>query len=143
MEFVYRAMAEEFGAPKLGSSATTLGVRQGKDIDVDDAGDVAAADFLRGARNGMSCAPNVADLPEFAIPETWGGANRRTRIWRMRTADLGPDLVAGLDKPGHVSIGPARKMSFAEFVQAIQQTGPLWELVTVEDETDDESETGL
>lgn len=143
MEFLYRAMAEERGLPKLGSSATTLGVRKGKDIDVDDADDVRLPDFSRGARNGVSCAPTVADLPDFALPQDWGGTNPRTRIWRIRPADLGPDLVAGLDKPGHVSIGPGRTMSFAQFVQAIQRTAPLWELVTLESETQDESETGL
>jgi hypothetical protein len=69
MQFLYRAMAEKRGLPKLGSSATTLGVRKGKDIDVDVAGNVWRPDFSRGARNGVSCAPTVADLPEFAIPE--------------------------------------------------------------------------
>lgn len=143
MEFLYRAMAEERGRPKLGSSSTTLGVRKGTDIEVDEAGDVSPPDFARGARNGMSCAPSVADLPDFAMPEAWGGTNRRTHIWRIRSADLGPDLVAGLDKPGHISIGPSREMSFAEFERAIHRTAPFWSIVTVESETHDESEAGL
>ena len=140
MEFLYRAMAEEGGLPKLGSSATTLGVRKGKDIDVDDAGDCLRPDFFRGERNGVSCTPSVVDLPEFAMPQDWGGANPRTRIWRIRRVELGPKLIAELDKPGHVSIGPCLKMSFLEFVQAIQRTAPFWELVAVESRTQNESE---
>jgi hypothetical protein len=142
MEFLYRAMADDQGRPKLGSSATTLGVRKGKDIDIDDTGEVSLPDFSRGARNGMSCAPTVADLPDFSLPEAWGGANRRSRIWRIPPAKLGPELVAGVDKPGHVSIGPAYRISFAEFVAAIERTAEFWELVTLQSETRDESETG-
>jgi len=135
MEFVYRAMVAEDGLPKVGCSATTLGVRRGKDIDVDELGDVDVPDFSHGARNGVSGAASVSDLPEFAIPEAWGGTNRRTQIWRICCADLGPELVAAVDKPGHVSIGPARKMPFAAFAAAIQRTAPFWELVTAESET--------
>lgn len=143
MDYLYRAMAEDRRVPKLGSSATTLGVRKGKDIEVDALGDVRRPDFSSGACNGMSCSPTIEDLPDFAIPVAWGGSNDRTRIWRIRLSDLDPDLVAGKDKPGHVSIGPARKMSFTDFVSAIQRTARLWELVIPESETSDDSETGI
>lgn len=143
MDYLYRAMAEEKGSPRLGVSATTLGVRIGKDIEVDESGDVSRPDFSRGAHNGMSCAPMIGDLPEFAIPTSWGGSNDRTSIWRIRPSRLGPDLLAGQDRPGHVSIGPARKMPFTEFVSAIQRTAPFWELVTRESESKDETETGI
>lgn len=142
MESLFRAMVEERGLPKLGSSATTLGVRPGKDIDVDSEGNVSPPDFARAARNGVSCAPAAGDLPDFAVPLAWGGANNRTQVWRIRAADLGAELIAGLDGPGHVSIGPRRKMSFAQFEQAIQRTAALWKLVNLESESPNESETG-
>ncbi|MGD9857892.1 MAG: hypothetical protein AB7U20_23355 [Planctomycetaceae bacterium] len=131
MEFIYRTMIEEHGLPKLGASASTLGVRKGKDIATDENGLVHCPDFQVGHKNGMSCAPLIADLPEFAIPVEWGGNNTRVKLWRIRVADLGPELTAEQDAPTHVSIGPSTTRTFVDFVQAIQSTAPLWELMTV------------
>jgi hypothetical protein len=138
MEYIYRSMAEENGMPKLGSSATTLGVRPGIDIDVDEAGMVHRPDFKNQMKNGTSASPSVAALPDFALPPEFGGANRKTRIWRIRTHDLGPHLVAEQDGSSHISIGPARTTGFSDYVKAIQDTAPDWELVTPDmDQNDD------
>jgi hypothetical protein len=140
LEFVYRAMVEEHGRPRIGTTATTLGIREMKDIEVDDSGHVHRPDFRRGAANGLSCTPSIAELPLFALPEEWGGTNRRTRVWRLRLADLEDDLVAETDAPGHVSIGPARAMPSDEFRDAVHETGPLWQLVRPDVGEPDEDE---
>jgi hypothetical protein len=133
-EGIYRAMAEDRGMPRLGASATSLGIRKDKDIVPDQAGLVHRPTFHPGGANGLSCAPDVQLLPRFALPVEWGGLNRHTRVWRIAESDLGPDLAAQEDTtPGgrrHISIGPARTMSFDEFVKAIEATRPKWQKVS-------------
>jgi hypothetical protein len=123
-------MVDDSGLPRLGSSATTLGVRKGKDIEVDGNGLVHRPAFQPGGKNGVSCAPTIRRLPRFALPVEWGGAHQATVVWQITEADLGPDLVALQDGPSHISIGPARTMSFDEYVRAIQATAPKWVKVT-------------
>jgi hypothetical protein len=65
---IFRAMVEDNGQPKLGSSATTLGVRKGKDIDVDTNDMVKRPTFRPGQRNGVSCSPTIKQLPAFVLP---------------------------------------------------------------------------
>jgi hypothetical protein len=132
-------MAEEDGMPKLGSSATTLGVRPGIDIEVDDAGIVHRPDFKNQKKNGTSASPSVAALPDFALLPEFGGTNRKSRIWRIKTDDLGPDLIAEQDGHSHISIGPSRTMSYGDFVKAIQDSAPHWEVVTPDLEQNDDA----
>jgi len=129
MEFLYRAMMEENELPKPGATATKLGVRRGKDIEVDDEGNVHRPEFRVGERNGVSCAPSVLDLPGFAMPAEWDGTNRKTRVWRIAVDDLPADLTAEQDGPSHISIGPAHTMSFDDFNKSIQSTRSRWEIV--------------
>jgi hypothetical protein len=129
-EYIYRAMVEDSGTPRLGVGATKLGVRPGIDIDVDAQRRVHRPSFQAGTRNGVSCAPSPEQLPDFARPRAWGGNHPKTTVWRIRKADLGPDLVAEQDKPDHVSIGPARTMAYNEYVEAIQATASRWIKVT-------------
>jgi hypothetical protein len=132
--WVYRAMVEEGGQPRLGVSATTPGVRVGIDI-VPDAGDtVHRPSFNPGEPNGVSAAPTIDSLPPFALPVEWGGLNTKTAVWRISLDDLGAALVAQEDGlPGwrrHTSIGPSASMPTADYEQAIQATRPKWEKVT-------------
>jgi hypothetical protein len=132
-EGIYRAMVEENGMPKLGASATTLGIRRGIDIVPDPSGMVQRPLFQPGAPNGLSCSPTIQSLPAFALPVAWGGRNAKTAVWRIEQADLGSDLVAQEDTlPGkrrHISIGPARTMLADEFAQAVERTRPKWKKV--------------
>lgn len=128
-DYIYRAMREEDGRPKLGASSTTLGVRRDVDIDVDVDGMVDRPSFSTRGRNGVSSAPEILHLPEFILPQQWGGRNSNTTVWRIRKSLLGSALVAEQDAPHHVSIGPAHKMSFDEYLAAIQATAGQWELV--------------
>lgn len=131
-------MIEKDGLPRVGPSATKLGVRKDKDIETDDDGNVHRPNFQHGHKNGMSCSPSIAHLPAFALPVEWGGGNERTRVWRIRPDALGPDLVAEQDGATHISIGPSRTMTLDEFTRAIESTAPQWELVVApESGTDD------
>lgn len=135
-EGTYRAMVEgDDGMPVLGTNAETLGIRRNKDIIPDSSGMVHRPNFRPGKLNGLSCAPTIQDLPHFALPRSWGGTNKRTVIWRIAAADLGPDLIAAEDsKPGrpnrHLSIGPARTMPFDDYVRLIEATRSRWKKVT-------------
>jgi hypothetical protein len=135
-EGIYRAMREDADSmPMLGTSAETLGIRRNKDIIQDQSGMVSRPSFQPGKASGLSCAPAIQDLPGFSLPRAWGGTNPRTVIWRIDAADLGADLVASEDGDPtrtrrHLSIGPARLMSFDEFVRQINSTRSKWKKVT-------------
>ena len=83
---------------------------------------------------GLSCSRTIQALPRFALPLEWGGHNDRTAVWRIETADFGPELAAGDDAaPGrneHVSVGPAATMPYDDFVRAIEATRSKWKKVT-------------
>lgn len=129
-EGIYRAMAEENGMPRLAASATTLGIRKGKDIIADQADRVHRPAFQPSGKNGLSCSRTIASLPGFALPVEWGGSNVKTVIWCIDEADLGPELIAQDDaiprKNRHVSIGPATTMAYDDFVRAIEATRDKW-----------------
>lgn len=133
-EGIYRAMTEENGMPRLAASATTLGIRKGKDIIADPADLVHRPAFLPRGKNGLSCSRTIASLPGFALPVEWGGSNAKTVVWRIDEEDLGTELVAQDDAdPGknrHVSIGPASTMPYDDFVAAIEATRTRWKKVT-------------
>ncbi len=132
-EGIYRAMVEESGMPKLGSSATLLGVRKGKDIVPDQSNAVHRPAFQPGGKNGLSCAATINSLPPFTLPLEWGGSNRKTVVWKIEETDLPIELIAGDDFiPGrnqHISIGPATTMEYDEYVLAIEATRILWKKV--------------
>ena len=119
--------------PKLGASATTLGIRRGKDIVPDQAGLVHRPAFQPREKNGLSCSRTIDSLPLFALPIEWGGRHAQTVVWCLAEEDLGPELVAQDDAiPGrnlHISIGPAYTMPFDTFVKAIEATRPKWKVV--------------
>src|SRR6266849_1322457 len=96
-EVIYRAMVEENGMPKLGITATSLGIRKGQDIVPDSGGMVHRPVFQPGAPNGLSCSPTIQSLPRFALPVEWGGLNKRTSVWKIELSALGPDLIAKED----------------------------------------------
>jgi hypothetical protein len=132
-EGIFRAMLEVNGMPKVGKSATTLAMRNGKDIVVDHAGLVHRPPFRPLEKNGLSCSRTIGALPLFALPIDWGGSNDKTVVWMIAEDDLGVELVAGDDPvPGanrHVSIGPSGTMPFDEYGRAILATHTKWKKV--------------
>lgn len=127
---IYRAMLEVNGRPKLGNSASTLGVRLGTDIEADSNNLVHPPAYVPHGKNGLSCAPAISLLPRFILPVKWGGTNKKTEVWRIDEQDLGSDLVAKQDAPDHISIGPATSMTYDEFTAAIGATASRWVKVT-------------
>jgi hypothetical protein len=125
-EWIYRAMYDDKGKPKLGSSASTLGIRPGVDIEVDANGMVHRPTFRPKQKNGLSCAPSVQEVPYFARPIRFGGGNNKTDVWRISKSDLGSALVAQQDGPHHVSVGPATTMPIGDYIRAIQGTASYW-----------------
>jgi hypothetical protein len=129
-EGIYRAMIEEDGMPKLGTSAVTLGIRLGKDIVADQAGLVHRPAFRPKEKNGLSCSRTIATLPVFALPVEWGGISTKTVVWRIEEDDLPVELVSGDDAVSgnnrHVSIGPGQPMLFDDYVKAMEATRPKW-----------------
>ena len=93
-EGIYRAMMEENGMPKLGASATTLGIRIGKDIIPDHAGMVHRPTFQPGMANGLSCSPTIQELPRYALPVECGGMNNNTVVWAIAVQDNGSGMIA-------------------------------------------------
>jgi len=132
-EGIYRAMVEENGLPRLGTTATSLGIRKGVDIIPDQNGMVDIPNFQPGEPNGLSCSPLIQSLPRFVLPVEWGGLNKKTVVWRIEPDELGFELLAKEDTmPGknrHISIGPGGRMTFDDFVRAIEATRQKWEKV--------------
>jgi hypothetical protein len=135
-EGIYRAMIEDKDEmPILGLTALKLGVRTGVDIVPDPTGMVYRPVFRPGEPNGLSCSPTVQDLPAFALPVEWGGANRKTVVWRIEASDLGAELLAQEDTPPqrkgrHISVGPSGPMLFDDYLRAVQVTRSRWNKVT-------------
>jgi hypothetical protein len=135
-EGIYRAMIEDKdGMPVLGLTALKLGLRTGVDIIPDQAGMVYRPNFQPDDPNGLSCSPTIQDLPLFALPVEWGGANHKTVIWQIEASDLGSQLVAQEDtspqrKGRHISVGPSGPMTFDDYLRAIQATRSRWKKVT-------------
>jgi hypothetical protein len=126
-------MEEHQGLPMLGTVAIRLGIRRDVDI-VPDAQDlVHRPAFLPKGKNGLSCVPTISDFPLFALPVVWGGSNKKTVLWRIDPADLGPEIMAQEDSPPgrrrHISIGPARTMTFQHFFELIEATRSHWQKV--------------
>lgn len=126
---ISRAMEEDDGHPLLGSTATKLGIRKGKDIEVDEDGAVHRPEFLPGEPNGLSCASTIDSLPSFALPVSQGGTHKKTVVWRIDSDHLPPALIAEHDDDTHISIGPEKTMAYNEFVDAIDSTASHWRRV--------------
>lgn len=128
-EWIYRAMVEDEGQPAIGVAAIKLGIRPGYDIEVDEDNNVHRPTFEPGEKNGLSCSPAIHQLPIFALPESHGGTNRKTVVWRIRADQLGPELEAQADQDNHISIGPAETMTIDEYSAAIESLAPFWEKI--------------
>lgn len=123
-------MKDDQGRPKLGSTALDLGIRPGRDIEVDHNGMVHRPAYRPGEKNGLSCASAIDQLPFFARPVKFGGGNTKTEVWKIRRTDLGSEIEARKDGGFHISIGPTTTMPLADYVAAIEQTVSRWVKVT-------------
>ena len=120
--------------PKVEDSPKCLGVRVPPDPNPDMVPDVHGNVHTPtlATPTGMSCALLIQDLPRHRRPAEWSGTKHQAtfKVWRIDKDDLGPDLVALRDSPGHITIGPARTMTLDQFRAALAMTQSKWVLVT-------------
>ena len=119
---IFRSMLENSGMPQIGDSARGLGVRPGVDIPVDANG------MVRPGTGGMSVSPSPESLPPHRRPPGLGGTGKDS-VWQMNTNNLGSDLRLVPDSPTHGTIQPSRKMTLAEYQNALNDTVGSWEKV--------------
>ena len=135
MARVFRIMREEGdGFPGLAPSANGLGVRPGRDIDVDLSGKV----FLNG--KGMSVNPDWRDAPLFRIPERLRHLKEGARGSNANACfrhGSGPfergHFAEGLtlipDSSTHAVDCPNASVTLSEYEAAIAATRPDWEKI--------------
>jgi hypothetical protein len=130
MAKLYRSMtAAEDGLPVIGRSARSLGVRTSENLPPGGRSDVTGvdpADIIQPGTGGLSTAPGDPELlPYLRRPRVLGGKSVDP-AWEIDEADLGPDLSARRDAPGHILIEPVRPMTLAEFEAALIATRTNW-----------------
>ncbi|MBO0350077.1 hypothetical protein J0895_13335 [Phormidium pseudopriestleyi FRX01] len=142
----YRGMAAENGKPKIGRSAKLLGVRLGRDIDIEQmpagylnkqgyllpqserqfAGELV--DVAIGGRKGLSVFLSIESLPAFRRPAKFGGSGKDP-LWQIDDKNIRGDLEALQDSPTHVSIVPSVTMSLERYEAALANTQNDWERI--------------
>jgi hypothetical protein len=123
-------MTESGCLPVVGDSKKKLGVvvapATSPDVTPDENGNVHPPTAAES--HGMSTAVSIQALPAFRRPTEWGGTETSAsfKVWAIDTDNLGSDLVALQDSSTHVTIGPARVMSLAEYRAALAATQSKW-----------------
>ncbi len=128
---IYRAMLPDGAYPKLGPSASTLGVRVPVDIGPDQNGDV------HPGTHGMSVAPSLRDLPVHRVPKRLkhlregAAGSDSAKVWRhgegaFAVAPVAPHLVLQPDRADHGTVAPDAVMPLAQYEAAITETRPGW-----------------
>lgn len=124
--WLYRAMKEASdGLPVC--APNMLGIRIGKDVDVDADG------LVRPERGGVSVTPyDPADLPLHALPKSMGGTGKYP-VWRIQVRSFSKSLNFRPDprKRTHGFIEPSKRMSADDYREEIESTRHLWEKVDV------------
>lgn len=116
--------------PVIGQTATTLGIRSGKDIDLDAAGHVVLND------KGMSVNPEWRVASLFLIPKRLGTGGRGSSSYFCFRRGTGPfqqaACGAGLellpDSPTHGVVRPAQSVLMAQYEADLHATRLEWEV---------------
>lgn len=128
---LYRAMLPDGAYPKVGPSASTLGVRGGVDIAPDGSGNV------HPGPHGMSVAPSLRDLPMHRVPKRLrhlregAAGSDSTKVWRhgegvFAVGAVAPHLVLQPDRPDHGVVAPDAVMPLAQYEAALAETRSGW-----------------
>jgi hypothetical protein len=131
MPLIYRTMQKEGDLPKLGRSATTLGVRIPADIAADESGRVSPS------AGGMSVAPAWRFLRAHRIPRRLkhlapdATGSNNIYCWRMGDgAFVDGRLADGLsfrrDTAAHGLVEPATIMPLPTYEAALEATRDQW-----------------
>jgi hypothetical protein len=131
---LFRAMKRDQDKPRLGSNATSLGVRVPQDINPDGNGNVWPSG------QGMSVCPTPMDIPMEFFPERKrreynrpGARGKGTFIWSMGSgpfvpAPIATELQLRPDRPGHGVVEPSYRMTFVAYQQALVDTQIHWSI---------------
>jgi hypothetical protein len=129
MPLVFRAMKREAdGLPLVAQSASALGVRTGKDIDVDPHGEVIVN------RKGMSVSPSWREISMFRIPKRLGGqGSNNTHCFKMGTGAFQQgQLAAGLellpDTLTHGVVRPEKPVPLQQYEGDLAATRADWQV---------------
>jgi hypothetical protein len=127
MPTLFRAMRKDDDRPAVSHVAGWgLGVRVGKDIEVDEEG------LVHPGTGGTSVATAIKHLADHRRPPSHGGVGKHP-IWRIEAEALPEFLVYEPDSghtPRHGCIEPAYSMEISDFQEAIAGTRDLWEECT-------------
>ena len=128
MPLVFRLMKRDGTLPRVGNTATGLGVRTPKDIDVGGDGMVVLNN------KGMSVRPAVKDIPLDFLPERidpagWG--ENANRVFRYGEGEFTRcPFAAGLelfpDAEDHGVVQPIAVVSLQQYRADIVATRPHW-----------------
>jgi hypothetical protein len=139
-------MMEEDGKPRIGRCPRLLGVRLGRDIDVermprgwlDENGYLLPSeervnsgqqvDVAIRNNKGMSTSLSIEGLPNFRKPPAFGGIGKDP-LWKIDDSKLVGDIEAVQDSPTHVSIMPRTTMLLEKYETALACTQKDWEKV--------------
>jgi hypothetical protein len=118
---LYRAMREDHsGAPMIGPTARTLGVRPHVDVLLDAAG------LIQPGTGGLSVAPDRPEnLHPLRRPPAFGGTGKDP-VWYINADLLPGDLQFRQDSLTHGLIEPRMPMSLADFQDALARTRTAW-----------------
>ncbi len=137
---------EEDGKPRIGRCPRLLGVRLGRDIDVermprgwlDENGYLLPSeervnsgqqvDVAIRNNKGMSTSLSIEGLPNFRKPPAFGGIGKDP-LWKIDDSKLVGDIEAVQDSPTHVSIMPRTTMLLEKYETALAYTQKDWEKV--------------
>jgi hypothetical protein len=113
------------GLPAVGGSATSLGVRVDKDIDVDEEG------IVYPESGGMSVSRSLKELAPWRRPNTLSGGECKHPGWVLDTRRLPEFLVARREEgTGHAYIEPAYAMDLDAYQDALASTRADWQECT-------------
>lgn len=129
MAKLYRTMREEDGSPVCGASFSTLGARPGKDIPVDEEGNVSPA------TGGMS---TTLDDPKKMYkplrPRALGGEGRHP-LFVLLTEALPETLSHRQDgtMAEHHVVEPTARKPFEAYQQTLHDTRKAWSRIPLEE----------
>jgi hypothetical protein len=126
---VFRAMKRDpDGLPAVAPTASALGVRPNKDIDIDIQGNAVVN------RKGMSVSPAWRDISIFRIPKRLGGqGSNNTFCFKMGTGPFqkGP-LASGLellpDTSTHGVVRPEQSLPLTQYESDLAATRSDWQV---------------
>jgi hypothetical protein len=136
MPRIYRAMKADGNRPKLGASASTLGIRAQVDIYPDNSGHV------HPETGGLSVSPSLSTIPLRFLPRRLNDSgvqpgsigSNSVSVWAMGEGAFQRDAVSELlnlrpdpaNPTRHGFVEPAATMTLDQYADAVAATREQW-----------------